>query len=70
MPYEIGQKAILILPNEEQENVEIFKRAIDYNNGFIDEGPTSGSFDYLVLAERGSGVKHIFCFESDLIVHV
>jgi hypothetical protein len=70
MPYEIGQKAILILPNKEQEIVEIFKRAIDYKNGFVDEGFAVGGGDYLVLIEGSSVPEQIFCFESDLIVLV
>ncbi|NCP84612.1 MAG: hypothetical protein GW823_06905 [Bacteroidetes bacterium] len=55
-------------PSGKEVIVTILKRAIDFDNEFIDEPNFKGNFDYLVSIESANSIetKKIFCRHIDL----
>ena len=66
MVFKIGDRAIFKSLNGKQKEVKILKRAIDYDNGFINEFNVKGNFDYYVSVIKHSENEQIFCKASEL----
>jgi hypothetical protein len=66
MAFQVGEKAIFTSPKGHQKEVEILRRAIDYERGFIDEFNEKGNFDYYVSVINISENEEIFCKKSEL----
>lgn len=64
MEYKIGQELIRTLPNGKTEIVTILRRAVDFENGFIDVPEGKGNFDYLVSVEKNGEKK--YCQKGEL----
>lgn len=65
---EIGESVDYRNLQRKIEEGYVLKRAIDYENGFIndEELHASGRFDYLISVERNGKTEHVFCQNEDL----
>ncbi|QCE42769.1 hypothetical protein [Psychroserpens sp. NJDZ02] len=66
MTYSIGQELVFTSPNGKKEKVVILKRAVDYENGVINEPNYRGNFDYFASVERNGQIENIFCQHNEL----
>jgi hypothetical protein len=66
MSYSIGEELTYTSIGGRKETVKIIKRAVDYENGVIDEPNYKGNFDYFVSVERNNGREFIFCKNDEL----